>query len=99
MRTIARAADERTTSLHDLGVRNVIIPRKGKPSAGRRAEEHRPAFRRTIKWRTGVEGRISALKRGYGWDRTRIDSTEGAQIWVGHGVLAHNLVKISTLAA
>ncbi|MEU2004536.1 ISNCY family transposase [Rhodococcus sp. NPDC019627] len=85
--------------LRDLGVRNVVIPRKGKPSAGRRAEEHRPAFRRTIKWRTGVEGRISALKRGYGWDRTRIDSTEGAKIWVGHGVLAHNLVKISTLAA
>jgi IS5 family transposase len=85
--------------LRDLGVRHVVIPRKGKPSADRRAEEHRPAFRRTIKWRTGVEGRISALKRGYGWDRTRIDSTEGAKIWVGHGVLAHNLVKISTLAA
>jgi hypothetical protein len=43
----------------------------------RRAEEHRPAFRRTIKWRTGSEGRISTLKRGYGWDRTRIDGTEG----------------------
>jgi len=56
-------------------------------------------FRRTIKWRNGVEGRISALKRRYGWDRTRIASTEGAKIWVGHGVLAHNLVKISTLAA
>ncbi|MDI9977151.1 hypothetical protein [Rhodococcus sp. IEGM 1307] len=38
-------------------------------------------------------------QRGYGWDRTRIDSTEGAKIWVGHGVLAHNLVKISTLPA
>ncbi|OUS82000.1 ISNCY family transposase [Rhodococcus sp. NCIMB 12038] len=85
--------------LRDLGVRHVVIPRKGKPSAGRRAAEHKPAFRRTIKWRTGVEGRISAPKRGYGWDRTRIDSTEGAKIWVGHGVLAHNLIKISTLAA
>lgn len=67
--------------LRDLGVRNVVIPRKGKPSAGRRAEEHRPAFRRTIEWRRGVEGRISAVKRRYGWDRTRIDSTEGDQIW------------------
>ena len=85
--------------LHDLGVKNVVIPRKGKPSAARRAEEHREAFRRTVKWRTGVEGRISTVKRGYGWDRTRIDGTEGAQIWVGHGVLAHNLVKISALAA
>jgi IS5 family transposase len=86
-------------ALHDLGVTHVVIPRKGKPSAARRAEEHKPAFRRTVKWRTGVEGRISTLKRGYGWDRTRIDGTEGARIWVGHGVLAHNLVKISTLAA
>jgi IS5 family transposase len=86
-------------ALHDLGVKNVVIPRKGKPSAARRAEEHRRAFRRTVKWRTGVEGRISTLKRGYGWDRTRIDGTEGAKIWVGHGVLAHNLVKISALAA
>jgi len=85
--------------LTDLGVTNVVIPRKGKPSQARRAEEHRKAFRRNVKWRTGSEGRISYLKRGYGWDRTRIDTTEGARIWTGHGVLAHNLVKISTLAA
>jgi IS5 family transposase len=86
-------------ALHDIGVRNVVIPRKGKPSQARRAVEHRPAFRRTVKWRTGSEGRISTLKRGYGWDRTRIDRTEGARIWVGHGILTHNLVKISALAA
>jgi IS5 family transposase len=85
--------------LHDLGVRTVVIPRKGKPGQARRAEEHRPAFRRTIKWRTGSEGRISTLKRGYGWDRSCIDGTEGTRIWTGHGVLAHNLVKISALAA
>ena len=85
--------------LHDLGVRTVVIPRKGKPGQARQAEEHRPAFRRTIKWRTGSEGRISTLKRGYGWDRTRIDGTEGTRIWTGHGVLAHNLIKITALAA
>ena len=85
--------------LTDLGVTNVVIPRKGKPSPARRAAEHRQPFRRTIKWRTGSEGRISYLKRAYGWDRARIDGTEGARIWAGHGVLAHNLVKISALAA
>ena len=85
--------------LTDLGVKSVVIPRKGRPSQARRAEEHRKAFRRTIKWRTGSEGRISYLKRGYGWDRTRIDGTEGTRIWTGHGVLAHNLVKISAPAA
>jgi len=86
-------------SLHQMGVRTVVIPRKGRPNKARQAQEHRRAFRKTVKWRTGSEGRISTLKRGYGWDRTRIDSTEGARIWTGHGVLAHNLVKISALAA
>jgi len=86
-------------ALHDLGVRNVVIPRKGKPGTARQAEEHRRAFRRDIKWRTGIEGRISTLKRGYGWDRARLDTTEGAKIWTGHGVLTHNLIKISALTA
>jgi IS5 family transposase len=85
-------------ALHELGVRHAVIPRKGRPSKARQAEENRQAFRRHVKWRTGCEGRISALKRGYGWDRSRIDTLEGARIWVGHGVLAHNLIKISTLA-
>jgi IS5 family transposase len=86
-------------ALHELGVRTVVIPRKGRPGTARQSAERRPSFRRTIKWRTGSEGRISNVKRGYGWDRTRIDTTEGARIWTGHGVLAHNLVKISALAA
>jgi transposase, IS5 family len=67
-------------ALHELGVRHVVIPRKGKPGKERQAAEHKPAFRRTVKWRTGSEGRISTLKRGYGWDRTRIDSLQGARI-------------------
>jgi IS5 family transposase len=85
--------------LHNLGIRDVVIPRKGRPTKARQAAEHRPAFRRHVKWRTGCEGRISTLKRGYGWDRTMIDTTEGARIWTGHGVLAHNLIKISNLAS
>ncbi len=81
------------------GVDNVVIPRKGKPGAARRAVEHRPAFRRTVKWRTGCEGRVSTLKRGYGWDRTRLDSLEGARTWTGQGIFVHNLIKISALIA
>jgi transposase, IS5 family len=76
-----------------------MIPRRGKPGTARQTAEHRPAFRRTIKWRTGCEGRISTLKRGYGWDRTRTDGTEGTRIWASQGVLAHNLLKLSALAA
>jgi IS5 family transposase len=83
--------------LHDLGVRTVVIPRKGRPGKARQAHEHRLTFRTTVKWRTGSEARISTLKRQYGWDRTRLDDLDGARIWTGHGVLAHNLVKIATL--
>jgi transposase, IS5 family len=86
-------------ALHDLGVRTVAIPRKGQPGPARRAVEHRPAFRRLVKWRTGCEGRIAHLKRRSGWDRTLLDGLTGARIWCGHGVFAHNLSKISALAA
>ena len=84
--------------LRALGVRIVAIPRQGKISPARKTIEHNRGFRRLVKWRTGCEGRISYLKRGYGWDRTRLDGRHGAAIWCGHGVFAHNLVKIANLA-
>ncbi|HEX2402183.1 MAG TPA: ISNCY family transposase [Mycobacterium sp.] len=85
--------------LHQLGVSTVAIPRRSKPGAARREFEHRRAFRNKIKWRTGSEGRINHLKRSYGWNRTELTGIDGARIWCGHGVFAHNLVKISTLAS
>src|SRR5215218_3889299 len=83
--------------LHTLGVQRVAIPRKGQPGAARQATEHTRGFRRLVKWRTGSEGRISYLKHRYGWGRTLMDGIDGARIWCGQGVLAHNLVKISGL--
>ena len=91
----ARVEDE----LHELGVRSVAIPRKSKPGAARREFEHRRAFREKVKWRTGSEGRINHIKRSYGWNRTELTTIDGARTWCGHGVFAHNLVKIGALAA
>jgi transposase, IS5 family len=85
--------------LREMGVRNVVIPRIGKTSKARQAHERRPSFRREVKWRTGCEGRVSTLKRNYGWERTGIDTLHGAKTWAGYGILAHNLVKIGALAA
>jgi IS5 family transposase len=85
--------------LHELGVRSVAIPRKSKPGPTRRAFEHRRAFREKVKWRTGSEGRINHIKRSYGWNRTELTGIHGARTWCGHGVFAHNLVKIGALAA
>ena len=85
--------------LQQLGVQVIAIPRQARTSPARKAVEHGRSFRKLVKWRTGCEGRISYLKRGYGWDRTRLDGRQGAAIWCGHGVFAHNLAKISTMAS
>jgi IS5 family transposase len=82
-----------------LGVNFVAIVRNGRQSAARRAVERRPRFRKLIKWRTGSEGRISSLKRGYGWGRSLMDGATGTQIWCGYGIFASNCVKISGLIA
>jgi IS5 family transposase len=85
--------------LTDLGVKSVVIPRKGKPGAARKKKEQSRSFRRLVKWRTGSEGRIAYLKRRYGWGRTLIDGVRGTEIWCGLGVLTHNSLKIATLIA
>jgi transposase, IS5 family len=96
-RGYGQAAVER--DLQELGVHTVAIPRQATTSAARKKLEHSRGFHKLVKWRTGSEGRISYLKRGYGWDRTRLDSRQGAAMWCGHGVFAHNLVKIGALAS
>jgi len=83
--------------LTDLGVARVAIPRRGRAGPTRQLVERQRGFRRLVKWRTGCEGRISCLKHRFGWDRTRMDGIQGARIWCGHGVFAHNLVKIGGL--
>jgi IS5 family transposase len=84
-------------ALSEMGVHNVVLPTRGKPNAAQRELQQRPAFQRLVKWRTGSEGRISCLKRDFGWNRTRIDGLGGARVWCGHGVFNHNLVKIAGL--
>jgi IS5 family transposase len=83
--------------LEAVGVKKVVIPRRGKPGVARQQVQRARSFQKLVKWRTGSEGRISCMKRDYGWRRTRIDGTAGAQTWCGWGVLAHNATKISGL--
>jgi IS5 family transposase len=56
---------------------------------------HEPGSRRTRKrrarYRTGIEGRISHLKRSYGLRRSRLKGNDGMQIWTGWAILAYNL--------
>jgi hypothetical protein len=56
------------------------------------------AFRRMRNWRVGIEARISHLKRGFGLRRTRLRRLAGARIWVGLGVFAYNLQRMTVAA-
>ena len=85
------------TALEALGVKRVVIPRKGRLNTTRKGVQRTRSFRKLVKWRTGSEARISCLKRDYGWRRTLTDGESGAATWCGWGVLAHNATKISAL--
>ncbi len=72
-------------------VKQVSIPVRGKVTEQRRLEQKQPWFRRLQHFRAGSEGRISLLKRVFGLDRSLMRGDQGAEVWVGQGVFAHNL--------
>jgi IS5 family transposase len=59
------------------------------------AGRHEPGSRRTRKrrarYRTGIEGRISHLKRRYGLCRSRLKGDDGMRIWTSWTILAYDL--------
>ena len=59
--------------------------------AGRSEPGSRRTRRRLARYRVGMEGRISHLKRRYGLGRSRLKGHQGQQIWSGWAVLAYNL--------
>jgi transposase, IS5 family len=59
--------------------------------SGRAEPGSRRTRRRLARYRTGCEGRISHLKRGYGLRRSRLRGDQGQRIWTGWAVLAYNL--------
>ena len=59
--------------------------------AGRQQPGSRRTQRRLARYRTGSEGRISHLKRGYGLRRSRLKDHDGMQTWTGWAILAYDL--------
>jgi IS5 family transposase len=78
-------------TLAELAPEKVFI--SGRPQDGSRRTQ-----RRQQNYRTGCEGRISHLKRGYGLKRSRLKGNEGQQTWNGWGILAYNLDTYTHLA-
>jgi len=85
-------------ALEALGVRRVGLQRTGTPGKARLAVERTRRFRRLRNWRVGIEARISHLKRSFGLRRTRLRRLGGARTWVGLGIFAYNLQRMTVVA-
>jgi IS5 family transposase len=86
-------------ALVGLGVRRIGLQRTGTPSKSRRDLEATRAFKRLRNWRVGIEARISHLKRSFGLRRSRLRRLAGARTWVGLGVFAYNLQRMTVVTA
>jgi transposase, IS5 family len=89
------AANDR--ALAELGVRRIGLQRTGTPSRSRRELEQTRVFKRLRNWRVGIEARISHLKRAFGLRRTRLRRLDGVRAWVGLGIFAYNLQRMTVV--
>src|SRR5207249_6543851 len=63
------------------GVQTCALPISSTPVRHFWPHQKKRSFRRGQKWRTGVEGRISVLKRRHGLNRCRYRGDAGMQRW------------------
>jgi IS5 family transposase len=80
---------------HQAGIEQTALPKRGVRDAERQAYEAQPWFRAALRFRAGIEGRISGLKRARGLDRCRNKGEPGMERWLGWGVIANNLAVIA----
>jgi IS5 family transposase len=66
---------------------------------GRQQPGSRRTQRRLGRYRTGAEGRISHLKRGYGLRRSRLKGEDGLRAWSAWTILTYNLDTFAIRAA
>ena len=67
--------------------------------AGRQSAGSRRTDRRLARFRVGIEGRISHLKRRYGLRRSRLKGHQGQRTWTGWAILAYNLDTLAVRSA
>jgi transposase, IS5 family len=87
-------APENERIARDAGVKHLIIPRSGVVKEDDRATERSRSWRRRYRWRAGIEGRLSSLRRDYRLRRCPDHREDGFIRHLGWGVIASNLRHI-----
>ena len=89
---------ENVQKCKDAGVKQVSIPQRGGQKTAEQEElERSRSFKKTQRFRAGIEGRISVLFRGRGMKRCLAKGRQRFEILVGAAVLANNLMRIADL--
>jgi transposase, IS5 family len=77
-----------------LGVRRVSLPKPGFKTKRRQRRERQAWFRAAQRFRAGIEGRISHLRRARGLTRCLNHGLQGFDRWIGWGIIANNIAVI-----
>jgi IS5 family transposase len=81
----------------ELRVPNVSIAKKGSRTEEERDREHHPLFRAGQRFRAGIEGSISGLKRAFKMGRCLYRSFRTYCASIGAHIFAHNLIVLTRL--
>jgi IS5 family transposase len=79
----------------DSGVKKVALPARGRLSQTRTKRQKQRWFQRALRWRAGIEARISTLKHPFSMVRATYKGDEGFQRYVGWCVITQNLVSMA----
>jgi IS5 family transposase len=80
------------------GVKRVSLPKPGSKTPRRQRLERQRWFRAAQRFRCGVEGRISQLRRARRLNRCLNHGIPGFERWIGWGVVANNLAAVVNTA-
>jgi IS5 family transposase len=78
-----------------MGVKEIALRQRGYCTPARIAHEKKAWFKRGQRFRNGIEGRISVVKRTVQLRRCPSHGFDGFERWIGWGILVANLVVIA----
>jgi IS5 family transposase len=77
------------------GVKQFAIPQTGRVTKQQRQREKQPWFKQGQRFRNGIEGRISVVRRTVQLSRCPNHGIAGFERWIGWGIIVANLVVIA----
>jgi IS5 family transposase len=87
--------EQNTIDALEKRIDTVSIGKKGKRTPAQLEREHDPVFRHAQRFRAGIEGTISYLKRMLGLSRCFTKGWEHFQATVGASIFTHNLLILA----